>query len=63
MDLSNEEILKLVKEAKKNKAKLTHITNKDDLSTDDKFKIGLCKHFVQFANDKRYTNKKGSAIN
>jgi len=53
MDYTNEEILKRIERAKKNKKKLTHITDKSMLSTEDKMKIGLCKHFVQFANEKR----------
>lgn len=55
MDYTNEEILKRIEKAKKNKKKLTHITDKLMLSTEDKMKISLCKHFVQFANDKRMT--------
>ena len=53
MDYTNEEMLKRIEKAKKNKKKLTHITNKSMLSTEDKMKISLCKHFVQFANEKR----------
>lgn len=53
MKISNSEILKLEKLAKKNKKNLTHITDKSKLSTEDKFKLGLCKHFVQFAVTKR----------
>ena len=53
MDYSNEEILKRIEKAKKNKKKLTHITDKSRLSTEEKMKISLCKHFVQFANEKK----------
>ena len=53
MDYSNEEILKRIEKAKKNKNKLTHITDKSMLSTEEKMKISLCKHFVQFANEKK----------
>ena len=49
MKLTNKQILDLEKFAKKNRKHLTHITDKSKLSTEDKFKIGLCKHFVQFA--------------
>lgn len=54
MKISNSDILKLEKLAKKNKKNLTHITDKSKLSTEDKFKLGLCKHFVQFAVTKRF---------
>ncbi len=50
---SNKEILKRVEKAFKEKSKLTHITTKKVLSLDDKFKIGLCRHFVQFINAKK----------
>ncbi len=50
---TNKEILKRVKKATKDKTKLTHITSKIDLSTEDKFKIGLCRHFIQFATAKQ----------
>jgi len=53
MSYTNEEISKRIEKAKKNSAKLTHITNKEDLSTEDKFKIGLCRHFVQYLNEER----------
>jgi predicted XRE-type DNA-binding protein len=53
MNYSNDEILKRIEEAKRDNAKLTHITSKSALSTEDKFKIGLCKHFVQFLNEEK----------
>jgi len=53
MSYSNEEIIKRVVKAKKNKRRLTHVTDKSSLSTEDKMKLSLCKHFVQFANSKR----------
>lgn len=53
MNYSNEEILKRIEEAKRNSAKLTHITTKTSLTTEDKFKIGLCKHFVQYLNEEK----------
>jgi predicted XRE-type DNA-binding protein len=53
MTYTNDEILKRIEKAKKNKAKLTHITDKSNLSIDDRVKISLCKHFVQFINEKK----------
>jgi predicted XRE-type DNA-binding protein len=51
--MTNEEVSKRITKATKEKEKLTHITSKKELSTEDKFKIGLCRHFVQFANAKK----------
>jgi len=53
MDYTNDELLKRIEKAAKNKSKLTHITDKSTLSTEDKMKLSLCKHFVQYANEKR----------
>lgn len=53
MKYSNKEIIKRVDEAKRSKKQLTHLTDKSKLSTEDKMKLGLCKHFVQFVNNKR----------
>ncbi|MBC7458164.1 MAG: hypothetical protein H7235_07800 [Bdellovibrionaceae bacterium] len=53
MKYSNKQILKIEETAKKNKKDLTHITDKSKLSTEDIFKIGLCKHFVQHAVTKK----------
>jgi predicted XRE-type DNA-binding protein len=53
MNYTNEEMLKRIEKAKRNRKKLTHITDKSMLSTEDKMKISLCKHFVQYANDKK----------
>lgn len=50
---SNVEIIKLIEQAKKSKKDLTHITDKSRLSTEDKVKISLCKHFVRHAFTKR----------
>ncbi|MBY0515403.1 MAG: hypothetical protein K2P81_00740 [Bacteriovoracaceae bacterium] len=50
---TNAELIKRVAKAKKESSKLTHITAKKDLSTEDKFKIGLCRHFIQFAIAKK----------
>ena len=53
MTYSNNDLIKTIEKAKKNKKLLTHITDKSKLSTEDKMKLSLCKHFVQFANTKR----------
>jgi len=53
MKYSNEEMLERVAKTKKIQRQLTHITDKSSLSTEDKMKLSLCKHFVQFANTKR----------
>ncbi len=53
MKYSNREIIKRVERTKKNKGQLTHITDKSKLSTEDKVKLSLCKHFVRFANSKK----------
>lgn len=59
---SNLEVLRRVEKAGKDKSKLTHISSKKELSTEDKFKIGLCRHFVQFVNSKRMKLKELSAL-
>lgn len=53
MNYTNTEILKRIERAKKNRRHQTHITDKSALSTEDKMKISLCKHFVRFANSRR----------
>ena len=53
MKYKNSEILKRIDNAKTSKKHLTHITDKSKLSTEDKMKMSLCKHFVQFANSKK----------
>ena len=62
MSMTNDEVLKLIDEAKKNKSKLAHITDKKELSTHDKFKISLCKLFVQFMNEKKMTGTELSKL-
>jgi predicted XRE-type DNA-binding protein len=52
MNYTNEELLKRINKAEKNIKKLSHITDKTSLSTEDKMKLSLCKHFVQYANEK-----------
>lgn len=62
MKYSNNEIVKRVEKAKKNKKQLTHITDKTKLSTEDKMKLSLCKHFVQFANSEKLKLKQVAEI-
>lgn len=62
MKISNSEVLEMIKSAKKNFQSLSHITDKKSLSTEDRLKIGLCKHFVQFANTKRTPIKEISEL-
>lgn len=62
MKHENDDIIKRVEKAKKLQKKLTHITDKATLSTEDKMKLGLCKHFVQFALIKRLKLKAISDI-
>ncbi len=52
MKYTNYELIKRIDSAQKNSKNLTHITDKSKLSTQDKVKLSLCKHFVQFANRK-----------
>ncbi len=42
-----------IEKSKRQKKELTHITDKSKLSTEDKMKLSLCKHFVRFANSKK----------
>jgi predicted XRE-type DNA-binding protein len=56
------DVLKRIEKANKDKKKLTHISSKKDLSTEDKFKIGLCRHFVQFINAKKMKLKDLSTL-
>ena len=62
MKYSNKEVVIRIDEAKKNYSKLAHITDKTGLSTEDKMKISLCKHFVQFKNEKRLALKDMSEL-
>lgn len=48
--MTNKEVLKIVKESKKNIKNITHITDKKALSIEDKLKISLCKRFVKHMN-------------
>lgn len=53
MKYTNEQLVKRIEKATKDKKKLTHITDKSQLSTQDKIKMSLCKHFVQYAVENR----------
>jgi predicted XRE-type DNA-binding protein len=55
MSMSNREVISLVKNSKKNVKKITHISDKKTLSFEDKMKISICKHFVQYMNEERIT--------
>ena len=57
MSYGNEEILRRIEKAKASKDKLTHVTDKKNLSIEDKMKIGLCKHFVEYVIEKRMKMK------
>lgn len=60
--MKNNELLEIIEWGNKNKGQLTHISDKSKLSTDEKFKIALCKHFVQFVNMKRIKLKEFSEL-
>lgn len=62
MSYSNKELIKRVEKAKRHKKRLTHITDKAKLSTEDKVKLSLCKHFAQFANSKKLKLKDVAAL-
>jgi predicted XRE-type DNA-binding protein len=51
--ISNTDMIKIIKEAhlKAKKRQLTSINDKSKLTTEDKFKISLCKFFVQYLNE------------
>ncbi len=53
MSVTNEKLIKRIEKAKKDKKQLTHITDKSKLSHEDKMKMALCRHFVQFAISKK----------
>jgi predicted XRE-type DNA-binding protein len=55
--MTNDQIIKIEKNAKKNMKHLTHITDKSKLSSQDIVKLGLCKHFVQFSVSKKLKAK------
>lgn len=51
--INNNEMIQIIKEAKAKakKRQLTTISDKSQLTTEDKFKISLCKFFVQYLNE------------
>jgi predicted XRE-type DNA-binding protein len=51
--IDNDEMLDILKEAKQKakKRQLTTISNKSQLTTEEKFKISLCRFFVQYLNE------------
>ncbi len=53
MKKSNKQMIEIAEQAKKNNKKLTHITDKSFLSTEDRVKLGLCRRFVQFSVTKK----------
>jgi predicted XRE-type DNA-binding protein len=53
MKNSNRAMIEVVEKAKRDRKKLTHITDKSKLSTQDIVKLGLCRHFVQFVVTRR----------
>lgn len=57
MKYTNKQILSIEESAKKRSKKLVHITDKSEFSTEDKMKLGLCKHFVQFLVTKKMKAK------
>jgi predicted XRE-type DNA-binding protein len=59
---ANREILKRIEKASREKSSLTRINDWRELAIEDKFKIGLCRHFVQFVNAKKMKLKELSAL-
>lgn len=53
--MKNKEILEIISKTKKSQKHLTHITNKQALGFEERVKISLCRHFVQYMNDQRIT--------
>ncbi len=62
MKYTNNEIFKRTRKAKVDLKSLTHITNKSNLSLEDKMKMSLCRHFVQFINTRRLKLKEMSEL-
>lgn len=62
MKYSNDQILKRIKKANAEKKSLTHITDKTNLSLEDKMKMSLCKHFVHFINGRKLKLKEMSEL-
>lgn len=51
--ISNKEMIKIEKRVRKESKNLTHVTDKSDLSVEDRMKLNLCKQFVRYGNSKR----------
>jgi predicted XRE-type DNA-binding protein len=49
-ELSNIDILEIVEIAQKEERNLTHLTGKENLSIEQRFKISLCRFFVKYLN-------------
>ncbi len=62
MDYTNKDLIKRIEKNEKNKKNLTHISDKKELSSEDKIKISLCKHFVQFAISQKMKMKEVSEL-
>lgn len=62
MKYTNKQVSKIEDSAKKRNKQLVHITDKSFFSTEDKIKLGLCKHFVQFMIMKRMKSKELAEI-
>jgi predicted XRE-type DNA-binding protein len=51
--ISNKEMVRIEKRLKKDSKNLTHITDKSELSVEDRMKLNLCKQFVRYGNSKK----------
>jgi len=51
--ISNKEMIQIENRVKKNSKNLTHITDKSNLSMEDRMKLNLCKQFVRYGNSKK----------
>lgn len=58
MTYTNKKLSQIEESARKRSKKLTHITNKNKFSVEDKIKFGLCQHFVQYLVTKDIPLKK-----
>lgn len=58
MTYTNKQLSQIEESARKRHKKLTHITNKEKFSVEDKIKFGLCQHFVQYLVTKDIPLKK-----
>lgn len=62
MKYTNKQMLEIEESAKKNSKNLVHITDKSKFSTEDKIKLGLCRHFVQFMTERKLKTKDFSKL-